>query len=362
MHMAIVSILLMALIVFGGMSLAQSFLSSTDNIRHSELESSELESEITRTDITGMDFSQASWANMLRVRLENSGQLKLASFSKWDLIANYYDGSGEQYTKWLPYTTDELAANEWRKIGLYLNGKDEVFEPEIFNPAEEIVIAARLSPSPGPGTTATLISITPNGIQKSISFPVGPGYPLFLPHAETSTIASTEYYYLREGIRADGTAIVETTGTIAKHETGRWLLHNESDGARPGRHIYSLAGIDEIPASAWTVYYRAQSTGKWVGAGYPGLSIDISIRKADGTIRETIATDVAEATLVSPYTWQTISATYHFPGYTVADYTDYLEIDFYGKSSGSGPNENSSIQLNVDDGNLTEAGQTRIEA
>jgi hypothetical protein len=152
------------------------------------------------------------------------------------------------------------------------------------------------------------------------------------------------------------------TTDIPKGDAGTWLLHNETDDTRLAKHLYSLTGINKIPADTWTVYYRGQTTSEWSGPRIPSLSIDIIIRKADGNIRETIASDVAEGILPNEDGWVTVSATYDFPGYTVVNDTDYLEIDYYGKSSGNGPQHDTYISLRVDDDTLDKADQTRIEA
>jgi len=92
-----------------------------------------------------------------------------------------------------------------------------------------------------------------------------------------------------------------------------------------GKWVYQLTDVISIPAATWTVYYRA-----YIGSGAVGHGdVDILIRKSDGTTRTTIATNVANSS-----DWGTSWATailvlIAFPGYTVVDQTDYLEIDFY---------------------------------
>ena len=61
-------------------------------------------------------------------------------------------------------------------------------------------------------------------------------------------------------------------------------------------------------------------------------------------------------------TWLTKSATYAFPGYTVVDDSDYLEIVYYGEIRGNGSNTPGYMQLMIDDSTLDESDQTRIEA
>ena len=116
METAVVSLICIALIVFGGMTMSQGFLSSADAAGSSMEEISVRDGEIMRTGLAAVIAERVSWADLLRVRLENSGQTKLASFSKWDFITEYYDGSSTYNVRWLPYTSLPLDNNEWASV------------------------------------------------------------------------------------------------------------------------------------------------------------------------------------------------------------------------------------------------------
>lgn len=365
MHMAIVTIVCMALAVFGGIVVSNGILTSTDTTAIGVEGISVRDGEIMRTGLAVLDVTTL-WTDRVRVRLENSGGVKLASFDKWDVIIEYYDDSGAFYTTWLPYVAGVPGDNEWQKVGIYLDSGDktpEVFEPNILNPGEEMVLDARLSPLPKAGTSVSMTISVLNGVGAVYSSYTVPVYTLFTAHSEGITVSGSPYYSLKEGIAADGAAITETTDAIPKQITGRWLLHNEADASRYARHVFPLAGIDVIPAHTMTVYYHGRTVDEWNNSTDARLNIDILIRQADGSIRQTIATDVADGILTEYDAWQTVSGTYDFPEYTVVDDTDYLEIAYYGKSTGGGPKRDGSyIKLAVDDGSLAEADQTRIEA
>jgi len=85
--------------------------------------------------------------------------------------------------------------------------------------------------------------------------------------------------------------------------------------------------------------------------------IDILIRQSDGTIRSTIATNVAvSGDLTSTPT--TLSGTYAWIAYTVVDQTDYLEIDYYVDVTTAAVGINA--YLRIDDTTLAISDQTRI--
>ena len=161
-----------ALIVFGVMTMAQGFLTSTDSAALSMEDITVTRGEIMRTEISLVD-ARKSGADLLEVTLGNTGQMKLASFNKWDVIVQYYDADYSYYTKWLQYTTETPSANEWQKTGIYLDAGDnttEVFELGILNPEEEMIIEAKLNPPPRDGTAVDAIVSTPNGVRDLFSF------------------------------------------------------------------------------------------------------------------------------------------------------------------------------------------------
>ena len=170
METAIVSLICIALVVFGGMTMAQGFLTSVDSTTIGLEEMSRRGEEIMRTELTTVNTTMQS-SSTLYVRLRNSGQAKMASFSKWDVIVQYYDAGGAYYIKWLPYVEGTLGNNEWKKSRIYLDdGSPEAFELSIVNPGETIEIEAKLDPVVGSNTTNLVVVSTPNGIPVSTHF------------------------------------------------------------------------------------------------------------------------------------------------------------------------------------------------
>jgi hypothetical protein len=362
----IVAILCIVLIVVGGMALSQGILATADATAFSFDRMRAIEVDMMRTEVVTLRAEYLSWSDLLRVTVDNNGQTKLGSFDKWDFIVHYHDDGGSYYSEWLPYTEGAPGDNEWQKAGIYLNGQPESFEPGLLNHGEELVIIARISPLPGTDTTGNITMSTPNGVCNTASF-FRPGYTLLTPHSENTTIAGVEYYQLAEASPGDGSALTETTDAFVKNEVARKMLHHPDDASRPARHVFPLTGISEIPAQTWTVYYRCQT---WGDPKFPNkngdvnFDIDILVRESDGSIRTTIASDVADAYLTKDEVeiWITKSATYDFPGYTVVDDSDYLEIVYYGETDSGGPQEGPGyLQIRIDDDTVAEGYQTRID-
>jgi len=164
-------------------------------------------------------------------------------------------------------------------------------------------------------------------------------------HSENTTIGGSLYYVLKD-TAADGNP---TTLTVSSATTGRKLW---------GKFIYSLQGVTEISAANWTFRYRVMRSNTAVRAH---ANVDIKILKSDGTVREIIATNVANSTDLSAAatTWETVSATYTWTTYNVVNQSDYLEIDFYCEVTIAVPK--SKCSLRIDDNTLGIADQTKIE-
>ena len=191
------------------------------------------------------------------------------------------------------------------------------------------------------GTTADLISNNASYMTFRSYASTTAAQPLYT-HLETTTIGGSTYYLLRlTSADAAGLTLSGDAGTL-----GRKLM---------GRFVYPLTGVSSIPASTWTIYYRA-SQGH-VNVESHG-DIDILIRRSDGTIRSTIATNVANsAALTATTSWVTLSGTYSWGTYNVVDQTDYLEIDYYIEVTVV--KATYLVNLRIDDNTLAVADQTR---
>ena len=169
METILVSLICKALIVFGGMTMSQGFMTSVDTSTTGLEEVRQRGETLMRTELTPVS-STLTAANTLEVILENTGQAKLADFDKWDFIVQYYDDTGVYYTKWLPHTAGTLGDNEWEVSGILLNGETEFYEPNVLNQSESILLIAQLDPAVGDNTTNMVVVATPDGITASTYF------------------------------------------------------------------------------------------------------------------------------------------------------------------------------------------------
>ncbi|MGB9740226.1 MAG: hypothetical protein ACP5IM_01755 [Candidatus Bathyarchaeia archaeon] len=97
---------------------------------------------------------------------------------------------------------------------------------------------------------------------------------------------------------------------------------------------------------------------EWTSQSVDGhVDVDILIRRSDGSIRDVVATNVANSNSLTD-TPQTLFGTYFWRDYQVVDPADYLEIIYYCDVTVE--NSNVVAYLRVDDDALAEAYQTRI--
>lgn len=174
METAIVSLICVALMILGGMTMANNLLSTADTTTAGLEEMNETAGEIMRTELSILSTDHSG--NTLEVILENSGQTKIADFSRWDFIVQYEDNQNEYQVVRINYDEDGAppANDTWVEEGIYLDAagaQDEVFEPGILNPGEEIILQAKIvTPPVGGGTTNLVVVSTPNGIPVSSVF------------------------------------------------------------------------------------------------------------------------------------------------------------------------------------------------
>lgn len=172
METAIVSIICIALVVFGGMTMSNGFITTLDTGTAGIEEVGERNNEIMRTELTPVstNITLIPGADPLEIVLENSGQTKIANFEKWDIFVHYFDDGGDYLVQWLPYVNGAKDPYEWDVGWIKLNGQPEIFDPDVLNPGEQIMIKTLLEPSVGVNTTNMIVISTPSGVTCSTYF------------------------------------------------------------------------------------------------------------------------------------------------------------------------------------------------
>ena len=172
METAIISVICIGLIAFGGMTMARGFMTTVDASTSNLQQAGQRDQDILNTQITAESANistQPDGRGLLEITVKNTGQTKIADFENWDVIVQYYDASSTYHVEWLPYsgTADTY---QWEVTWIHLNGGPEVVDPGVLNPGEEMLISTYLDPNVGAGTTNMAVLSTPSGVTASTYF------------------------------------------------------------------------------------------------------------------------------------------------------------------------------------------------
>ena len=178
METAIAALIILAVVLFGALTIIQGHLSSQDAIAESWREMEERTGERARTRISQEDDEMIGAQGFdVRVILENTGQTRLADFSHWDVIVQYYDEDTNYYIKRLPYSGGSPEDDQWALTGIFQETQTstpDVFDPGILNPGEQAWFHLKLNPKVGAATNNWVVMSTPNGVTTQVVFEVLP--------------------------------------------------------------------------------------------------------------------------------------------------------------------------------------------
>jgi hypothetical protein len=174
MESVVAALVSVALILFAALTVTQGTLSTHSDLSESWKAMEVRSGELTRTEIAVPSVTVGPGGTTLDATISNDGSLHLKGFENWDVVLQYYDGTGGYYITKLVYTSSATPNDdEWTVEGIYLDAgipTPETFEPGILNPGEEMVITIKPNPAIGNGTTDRLIVGTPNGVTASAIF------------------------------------------------------------------------------------------------------------------------------------------------------------------------------------------------
>ncbi|MCX8151240.1 MAG: hypothetical protein N3D85_07045 [Candidatus Bathyarchaeota archaeon] len=147
-------------------------------------------------------------------------------------------------------------------------------------------------------------------------------------------------------------------------QTTRWDNAQPSGGSADSRCRGHGSDKGPVGAGSQSMSWSLSSSTDWAvsvialknASPVATVNVDLVVRKADGTIRTTLATGVATSSLLLS-TPSTLQGTYSWSSYTVENQTDYLEIDYYINVSSAVVG--ASAYLRIDDNTLPTTDQTR---
>jgi hypothetical protein len=162
METILISLVSMALIIVASVTMAISTLRSSSQIADSWKQMETKSGNISRTDIAAVPPSNYD-GGAIEVTVKNDGQTNLSDYDKWDVIVQYESGG----VIYLPHNPVYPAgSNQWAIKGIYASGEiPEIFDRNVLNPGEEMVISLILSPELSAGQACRITIATSNGIK-----------------------------------------------------------------------------------------------------------------------------------------------------------------------------------------------------
>lgn len=99
----------------------------------------------------------------------------MEDFSEWDVVIQYYATTSNQGMQvlWMPYSTaDPPPSGKWTVRGLYwtVDTVSEVYEPNVLNPGEEMLVRLNVTPAI-PASTVNVVTVgSATGVTMSAPF------------------------------------------------------------------------------------------------------------------------------------------------------------------------------------------------
>ncbi len=174
----ITAVIAVTLIIFAVMTLTTSSFTSASQISMAFDGLTQRNGDRARTELAVIDADPGGTGSKeIDITIRNTGQTALMDFSKWDVVIQYYTSSGNGNLQIIhaEYSTSDPPPDaEWTVRGIYVEASTEspeVYEPNIFNPNEEMIIRVEIGPPPIPGSTDNRVTIgVNNGVAVSAPF------------------------------------------------------------------------------------------------------------------------------------------------------------------------------------------------
>ncbi|MBZ0301542.1 MAG: hypothetical protein K8J31_17480 [Anaerolineae bacterium] len=175
MENVLVAFVVIFVIVFAALTLSEAMIASQDTLQVSFQEMEYRLGDQNRTSLSPIDEPAFESTYTATFAYRNTGSTRLTDFDQWDVIVQYFDDDEPTnfHISRLNYSASAPFGNEWTVEGIYMDADeavDELFEPDILNPGEEIVLSLNIAPPVGPGETIQTVVSTPNGISMATQF------------------------------------------------------------------------------------------------------------------------------------------------------------------------------------------------
>ncbi len=167
MEHAIPALVIAAVILVGGVVLADATRGSLQTVDQSWRDMEALSEERLGTELTVVSSNVTDGGATVTIVLRNQGRTSIREPSLMDLIINYDGTDEDRHVVWLPYTDDNPPGdNQWTVDSI----SNDYRNPGIFDTGEEMTIEIHIDPATKEGPNRWLVLATETGIAYSIYF------------------------------------------------------------------------------------------------------------------------------------------------------------------------------------------------
>jgi archaellum component FlaF (FlaF/FlaG flagellin family) len=167
MEHAIPALVIAAIIVVGGVILADATRGSMQTVDESWRDIEALSEERLGTELTVVSTKVTNGGATVTAVLRNEGRTAIAEPSRMDMIINYDGTDDQRHVVWLPYTDNNPPAdNQWTVDSI----SGDYRNPGVFDTGEEMTIEIQLNPATKEGPNRWLVVATELGVAYSIYF------------------------------------------------------------------------------------------------------------------------------------------------------------------------------------------------
>ena len=161
MDTILVAVVILVLIIVSTLTMTVSVFQSADSLGDAWKDMEAQSISISETEI-GVLVTGNYTGGEIAVAVQNEGRANLYDYPSWDVIIQYQSGRAFH----LSYAeTYPPGSGEWAIEGIFMAGESpEVFDPNILNPGEVMIVALSSEIEIGIGETARIVISTPNGV------------------------------------------------------------------------------------------------------------------------------------------------------------------------------------------------------
>jgi hypothetical protein len=162
MDTILVTVIVLVLIIMSTLIMTVSVFQSANTLGDAWKDMESQSVSISETEISVLFNGSYTGGLIEDVAVQNEGRTNLYDYPSWDVIIQYQSGDAFHlsYTEIYP-----PASGGWAIEGIYMaDASPEVFNPNILDPGEVMIVAINSSTEIGIGETGRIVISTPNGV------------------------------------------------------------------------------------------------------------------------------------------------------------------------------------------------------